>query len=247
MKKQLVYGLHAVLALLNNQRREVYQILVNQDRNDQRLRVILNTAQARKIPIKSLSNEHFKLHFSEIPHQGVIAEAAPIQTYTEADLTSLVETFPQPSFILILDGITDPHNLGACLRSADAAGVDCVIAPKDNSADITPVVSKVSSGATESIPFIRVTNLARVIKLLQSLGVWVYGAAAEATQSIYELDCRATSIALVMGAEGHGLRRLTRETCDGLFSIPMYGQVSSLNVSVAAGVCLFEVARQRLA
>ena len=145
--------------------------------------------------------------------------------------------------ILILDGITDPHNLGACLRTADAAGVDFVIIPKDKSAAITPVVSKVACGAAESVLVVRVTNLARAISTLKEHGVWIYGAAGEAEHSIYDLDFTG-SIGIVMGAEGSGLRRLTRELCDGLFSLPMQGEVSSLNVSVATGISLYEIARK---
>lgn len=146
--------------------------------------------------------------------------------------------------ILILDGITDPHNLGACLRSADATGVDFVVIPKDKSASITPVVSKVACGAAESIPLVRVTNLARAMDILKQQGVWIFGAAGEAENLLYAMDCSG-NIALVMGAEGTGLRRLTREHCDGLFSLPMMGSVESLNVSVATGVSLYEVIRQR--
>jgi 23S rRNA (guanosine2251-2'-O)-methyltransferase len=146
----------------------------------------------------------------------------------------------------VLDGVTDPHNLGACLRSADAAGVSAVVIPKDRSADITAVVRKVACGATEAVPLVRVTNLARTLQALKAAGVWIYGAAGEAERSLYSLDLRGR-VALVMGAEGHGLRRLTRECCDELMSLPMAGSVSSLNVSVAAGVSLFEAVRQRSA
>ncbi len=246
MAEHLVYGLHPVLALLNNPLRQTYKLYVSKSRKDKRLQEALDIAQKRSIPVESLAPETLKQRFGEMPHQGLIAEAEALKPYVEADLPELLEAAAKPVLILILDGVTDPHNLGACLRSADAAGVHFVIAPKDNSADITPVVSKVASGAAESMPFIRVTNLARSIKTLKEAGVWVYGAAGEATQSIYDLDYKNTSTALVMGAEGPGLRRLTRDVCDGLFSLPMQGQVSSLNVSVATGVCLYEVLRQRL-
>ncbi len=246
MAEHLVYGLHPVLALLNNPLRQTYKLYVNEHRKDKRLQEALDTAKRRQIPIELLSQDALKQRFGHITHQGLVAEAEPIRAYVEADLPELLDAAKTPLLILILDGITDPHNLGACLRSADAAGVNCVIAPKDNSADITPTVSKVASGATESVPFIRVTNLARCIKMLQNKGIWVYGAAGEAEVSIYGLDYKNTSTALVMGAEGPGLRRLTRDVCDGLFSLPMHGQVSSLNVSVATGICLYEVLRQRL-
>jgi 23S rRNA (guanosine2251-2'-O)-methyltransferase len=249
MAEHLVYGLHPVRALLNNPLRETYKLYASNNRKDKRLEAVLTIARDANIPVELLKPETLKQRFGNMPHQGLIAEAAPLKSYIEADLPELLDAAEKPILVLVLDGITDPHNLGACLRSADAAGVNFVIAPKDNSADITPVVSKVASGAAESIPFIRVTNLARSIKTLQTHGIWVYGAAGEATQSIYELglDFKTTSIALVMGAEGPGLRRLTRDVCDGLFSLPMHGQVSSLNVSVATGVCLYEALRQRLA
>ncbi len=249
MAEHLVYGLHPVRALLNNPLRQTYKLYASNSRKDKRLEAVLNIAREANIPVELQTPETLKQRFGHMPHQGLIAEAEPLKAYIEADLPALLEAAEKPVLILILDGITDPHNLGACLRSADATGVNFVIAPKDNSADITPVVSKVASGAAESIPFIRVTNLARSIKTLQAHGIWVYGAAGEATQSIYELalDSKNTSIALVMGAEGPGLRRLTRDVCDGLFSLPMHGQVSSLNVSVATGVCLYEALRQRLA
>jgi 23S rRNA (guanosine2251-2'-O)-methyltransferase len=149
-----------------------------------------------------------------------------------------------PPFLLVLDGVTDPHNLGACMRSAEAAGVDAVIVPKDKSALMTATVRKVACGAAESLPFIAVTNLARTLKTLQERGIWVFGATGEATRNLYETDLRGP-LALVMGSEGTGMRRLTREHCDVLFAIPMAGEISSLNVSVSAGVCLFEAVRQR--
>ena len=245
MAEHLVYGLHPVLALINNPKRETYKLYVSNHRKDKRIDTIISAAKKANIPIEQLNSSDLKQRFGDIPHQGVIAEAAKPTRFHEADLKDLLREQDKPAFILILDGVTDPHNLGACLRSADAAGVDCVIAPKDNSADITPVVSKVASGAAESVPFIRVTNLARSIKTLQANGVWIYGAAGEATQTLYQLPLNNTPIALVMGAEGTGLRRLTRDVCDDLFSLPMQGQVSSLNVSVATGICLYEALRQR--
>ena len=156
-----------------------------------------------------------------------------------------VEAKAGPVLLLVLDGVTDPHNLGACLRSADAAGADAVIVPRDNSASMTPVVRKVASGAAEALPLVTVTNLSRTLEALKGSGVWLFGAAGEAEKSIYNSDLTG-SVALIMGAEGRGMRRLTREHCDHLISLPMTGSVDSLNVSVAAGVCLFEARRQRL-
>ncbi|PJD92461.1 MAG: 23S rRNA (guanosine(2251)-2'-O)-methyltransferase RlmB [Legionella sp.] len=242
--EQLIYGLHAVAALLNNPHRTVKHIFVNQERQDKRMLDVLATITQHSIPLFPLSAAKMALKFPEEVHQGIVAVAHPLPQYHEQDLLAFIEKKTTPPFLLILDGVTDPHNLGACLRTADAAGVDCVIIPKDKSATITPVVSKVACGAAESIPVIRVTNLARTIESIKQQGIWVYGTAGEAETSLYALDAKIP-LALVLGAEGEGLRRLTRERCDGLFSIPMLGNVSSLNVSVAAGVCLFEVVRQR--
>ena len=167
-----------------------------------------------------------------------------MQNLSEADLYSIIENAGADPLILVLDGITDPHNLGACLRTADAAGVHAVVVPKDNSASLNDTARKVASGAAETVPLIVVTNLARTLKKLQQLGVWLSGAAGEAAENLYDTDLTGPR-AIVMGAEGSGMRRLTRETCDQLISIPMRGSVSSLNVSVATGVVLFEVMRQR--
>jgi 23S rRNA (guanosine2251-2'-O)-methyltransferase len=186
-------------------------------------------------------------------HQGVVAEAFNIPVsgdmnqsnlWQEQDLLRVVDNKEGPLLLLVLDGVTDPHNLGACLRSADAAGVDAVVVPKDKSADLTPTVRKVACGAAEVVPFVRVTNISRTLQALQERGVWLYGTAGESEKSIYDSDLSG-SIALVMGAEGSGLRRLTREQCDFLVNLPMAGSVSSLNVSVATGICLFEIVRQR--
>jgi 23S rRNA (guanosine2251-2'-O)-methyltransferase len=164
----------------------------------------------------------------------------------EAALDELLGRLEVPPFLLVLDGVTDPHNLGACLRSADAAGVDAVVVPRDKSADLNATSRKVACGAAEVVPFVRVTNLSRTLQALKARGVWLFGAAGEAEKSLYDNDL-TLSMALVMGAEGSGLRRLTREQCDYLVRLPMSGSVSSLNVSVATGICLFEAVRQRLA
>ncbi|MGQ3890739.1 23S rRNA (guanosine(2251)-2'-O)-methyltransferase RlmB [Legionella sp. CNM-4043-24] len=244
MTEQLVYGVHAVTALLNNPHRKTKAVYVNQERDDQRLQSLCDLAGQHNIPVEQLSVQKMKQRFPDMAHQGVVASAAPLPDYNESDLLPLLEKSRQPGLILILDGVTDPHNLGACLRTADAAGVDFVIIPKDKSASITPVVSKVACGAAESVPLVRVTNLVRAMEIIKQEGVWIYGAAGEARESVYQLDLKST-IAIVMGAEGDGLRRLTREHCDGLFALPMLGSVDSLNVSVATGVSLYEVVRQR--
>ena len=179
-------------------------------------------------------------------HQGIVARVKPGRQYQETDLPDLLASLDHPPFLLILDGVTDPHNLGACLRSADAAGIDAVIVPRDRSAQLNATAKKVACGAAESVPLIRVTNLARTMRLLQEENIWIIGTAGEADHSLYQSKM-AGAMALVMGAEGDGMRRLTREHCDELISIPMAGSVSSLNVSVATGICLFEAVRQRSA
>ena len=245
MTDQYVYGWHAVTALLKNRHRPTRQLFINKERDDGRLQTLLALALELKIPVETLSTQKMNQRFAEFAHQGVVASAAALPDYTESDLLRLLQESRSPTLILILDGVTDPHNLGACLRTADAVGVDFVIIPKDKSASITPVVSKVACGGAESVPLVRVTNLARAMDVIKQEGVWIYGAAGEASQTIYELDFTST-IALAFGAEGDGLRRLTRDHCDGLFSLPMSGHVESLNVSVATGVSLYEVVRQRI-
>lgn len=244
MTDHYLYGVHAVTAALANPHRSVRTLFISQDRADTRLHSLLEQAEHAKIRIESLSMHSMNQRFADVRHQGVVALVSALPDFSEPDLVALLEAAKKPSLILILDGVTDPHNLGACLRSADATGVDFVVIPKDKSASITPVVSKVACGAAESIPLVRVTNLVRAMELLKAHGVWIYGAAGEADGSVYQLDCTGT-IAIAMGAEGEGLRRLTREHCDGLFSLPMLGSVESLNVSVATGVSLYEVVRQR--
>lgn len=242
MSDVIVYGIHAVNAVLSNPLRRVKTLFINQERQDERLSAIQAIAMQREVAIMGLSQQEMNRRFPEMVHQGVALSVSRLPDYTESHLVELLETIPDEPFILILDGITDPHNLGACLRTADAAGVHFVVIPKDKNASITPTVSKVACGAAEAIPLVRVTNLARAIKTLKNHGVWVYGAAGEATQPLFELDCKRP-LAIVMGAEGSGLRHLTRELCDGLFSLPMMGTVSSLNVSVATGICLYERVR----
>jgi 23S rRNA (guanosine2251-2'-O)-methyltransferase len=244
MSEHFVYGLHAVAALLANPHRKTHQLFVSEERMDKRFQDLIDLARKAAVTIELLSAQKMNQRFTEYTHQGIVAQASALPEYGEAHLLPLLEASKTPCLILILDGVTDPHNLGACLRSADAAGVDFVIIPKDKSASVTPVVSKVACGAAESIPLVRVTNLVRAISVLKEHGVWIYGAAGEANASLYQIDCKG-SMAVVMGAEGEGLRRPTREHCDGLFSLPMAGTVDSLNVSVATGVSLYEVVRQR--
>ncbi len=238
------YGLHAVEALLKHNHDSIIRLYVLQGRNDERIEAVLTRATRLTIPVTALSRAELDQKVEGV-HQGVLAECKPLQLErSEGFLKQLLAGLEHAPFLLVLDGVTDPHNLGACIRSAEAAGVDAVIVPKDKSALMTPVVRKVACGAAESLPFIAVTNLVRTLKFLQESGIWVLGAAEEATQSIYKSDLRGP-LALVMGSEGAGMRRLTREQCDVLFAIPMAGEISSLNVSVSAGVCLFEAVRQR--
>ncbi len=243
-KLESVYGLHSVQALLKSAPQRVNEVLVLQGRQDQRLQKVLQAAASADIKVRQVSRKELDKLAAEGNHQGVVAMSFPGELHDEKFLYQLLETLPVDPLLLILDGVTDPHNLGACMRSAEAAGVHAVIAPKDNSASLTPTARKISCGAAEVLPYIPVTNLARVMKKLQELGVWIKGAAGEAEQSLYQADLRGP-LALVMGAEGDGMRRLTRECCDELLQIPMAGEVSSLNVSVATGVCLFEAVRQR--
>ncbi|MBA4697124.1 MAG: 23S rRNA (guanosine(2251)-2'-O)-methyltransferase RlmB [Legionella sp.] len=240
-----VYGIHAVTALLKNVTREIKTLYVNQQRADKRIQPLLDIAAARGLSLITLSMDQMNQRFPDMTHQGIVACAKRLPQYQEKDLNDLLANNERSNkLILVLDGITDPHNFGACLRTADAAGVDLVITPKDKSAPVTPVVAKVACGATETVPILRVTNLVRTLNSLKEAGIWIYGAALGTTHTLYDLDF-TTSTALVMGSEGNGLRRLTRENCDALFTIPLEGQVESLNVSVATGVCLYEVIRQR--
>jgi len=240
----LVYGLHAVDALLRQQPAQVQCLWVQAGRADKRIAAILDLARNQGVRVETLARAELDRKV-EGRHQGVIAAvSAASRSWDESSLTQLIDDLDHPALLLVLDGVTDPHNLGACLRSADAAGVDAVIVPRDNAADLTPTVRKVACGAAEVVPFIRVTNLARTLRLLKERGVWLFGAAGEADATIYESDLKVPA-AMVLGAEGGGLRRLTREACDYLVQIPMAGSVSSLNVSVATGICLFEAVRQR--
>jgi 23S rRNA (guanosine2251-2'-O)-methyltransferase len=249
MSQELVFGIHAVEALLKRSPARIGELLVLEGRADKRVAPLIGQAERAGIRIQRLARHKLDQLVSG-NHQGVVArvsEGAQEQfaQWGEADLDDLVANAEKP-LVLVLDGVTDPHNLGACLRSADAAGVTAVVVPKDNAASITPVVRKVACGAAEVIPFIQVTNLARTLKQLQEAGLWIVGTTGEADQTLYEQDLKGP-IVMVMGAEGSGMRRLTKEHCDFLVRLPMAGSVSSLNVSVATGICLFEAVRQRSA
>ncbi len=243
MNQDTVFGLHAVESLVRNESDSVLSIQVQEGRDDQRLSKLINLIKQKNIKLELVPRKSLDALVSG-RHQGIVALIKAEIEKTEGDLEDILQGLSTPPFLLILDSVTDPHNLGACLRSADAAGVHAVIVPKDKSAPLNSVARKVACGASEHVPVIRVTNLARTMKWLQNFGIWITGAAGEAEQNIYQTDLKG-SMAIAMGAEGSGLRRLTREHCDQLTKIPMEGSVSSLNVSVATGICLFEALRQR--
>ncbi len=242
---EIVYGLHAVQSVLKHQGDSVVQLFHDKRRRDERLSKLLQQAQQLGIDVQAVSKTTLEEKSSSDRHQGIVIVVEQHQKQQSLEeLLDALDTNDEAPLLLILDSITDPHNLGACLRTADAAGAHAVIYPKDKSAGINATVRKVACGAAEVIPCYPVTNLARCMEQLQQRGIWIVGAAGEAEQEFYQMDLSG-SMALVMGAEGKGLRRLTREHCDYLAKLPMAGEVSSLNVSVATGVCLFEMVRQR--
>ncbi len=242
---KLIFGLHSVRTALKHGGSAVEQVWVEERRQDRRVREVTELARGAGVPVETVSREELAdLLPPGSNHQGVAARAHTSVALDEEGLKGLLQGLDEPPFLLILDGVQDPHNLGACLRSADAAGVHAVIAPKDRAAGLTPTACKVASGAAETVPFVQVTNLARTLRWLQEAGVWLVGTAGEAEQTLYEADLTG-SLALVLGAEEKGMRRLTREGCDLLVRLPMAGSVESLNVSVAAGIALFEAVRQR--
>jgi 23S rRNA (guanosine2251-2'-O)-methyltransferase len=247
-QSSIVFGLHAVEAALKRESSSIEQLWCDAQRKDRRVRELATLAENQGVRPQWVSKRELEALLSAgAHHQGVAARVRGIAERNEGYLEQLLVGLDEPALLLVLDGVTDPHNVGACLRSADAAGVHAVIAPRDRACGLTPVVRKVASGAAETVPFIRVTNLARTLKSLRDAGVWVVGTALEeAGASLYQTHLTGP-LALVLGAEGKGLRRLTRDNCDELVYIPMVGTVQSLNVSVATGVCLFEAVRQRVA
>lgn len=243
MKLDLVYGLHSVQSILKSAPQRAQEVLVLRGREDQRLQKILQQIRDLGVSIRWQTRAELDA-LCEGNHQGIAMYASPGKTHDEDYLWTLLDGLEGAPLLLILDGVTDPHNLGACMRSADAAGVQAVIVPKDNSVGMNETVRKVACGAADTVPLIPVTNLARCMRKLQELGVWIVGTAGEAEVSLFNAPL-AGPLAVVMGAEGSGMRRLTREHCDHLVFIPMSGSVTSLNVSVATGICLFEAVRQR--
>ena len=238
---RVVFGFHAVLARLRADPRSVVEIFVDETRNDARGKDLIAAAARAGVRLMRVPTRRLDGFYGGGRHQGVVARVS-VKSLGDS-LDDLLDAVEQP-LLLVLDGVTDPHNLGACLRVANAAGAHAVIAPKDRAAGITPAVSKVASGAAEATPYLMVTNLARTLGELKQRNIWIVGADERAEQSLHDADL-PDAIAWVLGAEGEGMRRLTRENCDLLVRIPMAGEVGSLNVSVSAGVCLFESVRRR--
>jgi 23S rRNA (guanosine2251-2'-O)-methyltransferase len=237
-----LFGFHAVGVRLKTAPGSVNEVHVDAARRDQRMRQLVERAQAAGVRVVDSDDARLTQMAGAPRHQGVVARVAPLpQSHSLDDLLDAVDG---PPLLLVLDGVTDPHNLGACLRVADGAGAHAVVAPKDHAVGINATVSKVASGAAETVPYLMVTNLARALADLKDRDIRVIGTCEEAADSLYDVDLRGP-VALVLGAEGPGMRQLTRKTCDHLVHIPMAGAVESLNVSVAAGVCLFEALRQR--
>ena len=239
---KILFGFHAVGVRIKIAPQSVQEVLIDATRRDARMKQFVQ--RAKEAGIRLIDGDGLRLSklCGNHNHQGVVARVAEIPQVRSLD--DLLDQITEPPLILVLDGVTDPHNLGACLRTADAAGVHAVIAPKDRAVGLNAVVERVSCGASQSVPYIMVTNLARQLRDLKDRGVWLIGTDERATQTLHGVDQRG-AVAWVMGAEGAGMRRLTRESCDHLVQIPMAGSVESLNVSVATGVCLFETVRQR--
>ncbi|WP_344765852.1 23S rRNA (guanosine(2251)-2'-O)-methyltransferase RlmB [Actimicrobium antarcticum] len=239
----MIFGFHAVTARLRHEASTVEEIYVDTARHDQRMKDLLKAAAAVKVRVIQADDQRLSNMVGTRRHQGVVAKAGEVSLARNLD--ELLDAIDGPPLLLVLDGITDPHNLGACLRVADGAGAHAVIAPKDRAVGLNATAAKVASGAAESVPYITVTNLARTLRDLKDRGIWLIGTTEDAEQNLYQGDFTGPT-ALIMGSEGEGMRRLTTETCDFLVHIPMFGSVESLNVSVASGVCLFEARRQRI-
>ena len=243
MKNKMIFGFHAVTARLRHEASSVEEIYVDASRHDRRMQELLRAAESAKVRIIQADDQRLNGMVGTRRHQGVVAKAGELSLARNLD--ELLDAIEGPPLLLVLDGITDPHNLGACLRVADGAGAHAVIAPKDRAVGLNATAAKVASGAADTVPYITVTNLARTLRELKDRGIWLIGTTDDAEKSLYQADFSGPA-ALVMGSEGEGMRRLTRESCDLLVSIPMHGAVESLNVSVASGVCLYEARRQRI-
>lgn len=244
MKSKMIFGFHAVTARLRHDASSVEEIYIDAGRHDRRMQELLRAAEGAKVRIIPVDDQRLDGMVGTRRHQGVVAKAGELSLARNLD--ELLDAIEGPPLLLILDGVTDPHNLGACLRVADGAGAHAVIAPKDRAVGLNATAAKVASGAADTVPYITVTNLARTMRELKERDIWLTGTTDDAEKTIYQADFSGPC-ALVMGSEGEGMRRLTRENCDVLASIPMCGAVESLNVSVASGVCLYEARRQRIA
>jgi 23S rRNA (guanosine2251-2'-O)-methyltransferase len=240
----VIAGIHSVRAALRHGVSGVSEVWLQRKRRDRRLVEVAELARRAGAPVREVGRDELNRAAEGVNHQGVLAWVSAPAARSEKDLARILNGADGPAFLLILDAVQDPQNLGACLRTADAAGVHALIAPKDNSVGLTPVACKVASGAVETVPYVQVTNLARTIDELKERGVWIIGTAGQATADLFETDLNGP-VALAMGGEGKGLRRLTRERCDLLVRLPMLGAVESLNVAAATAVCLYEALRQR--
>ena len=245
MKSSKLFGLHSVQAALDYSPKKIHKAWVDSGRQDKRLGQAVDDLLALGIEPEKVDRKRLDRLADNNNHQGIVIEVEMPGELSESDLKTAVENLSETALFLVLDNVQDPHNLGACLRTADATGVHGVIITKDNATGITPTVCKVASGAAETVPVYQVTNLSRTLRWLKGEGLWIMGAAGETAQTVYKTDF-TVPMALVVGAEGKGLRRLTKEQCDVLVSVPMMGQVDSLNLSVATGVLLYEAVRQRL-
>ncbi|MFC5474786.1 23S rRNA (guanosine(2251)-2'-O)-methyltransferase RlmB [Paraherbaspirillum soli] len=243
MKSKMIFGFHAVTARLRHEASSVEEIYVDAGRVDRRMQELLHAAKAVGVRVIPVDDQRLSNIVGTRRHQGVVAKAGELSLARNLD--ELLDAIVGPPLLLILDGITDPHNLGACLRVADGAGAHAVIAPKDRAVGLNATAAKVASGAAETVPYITVTNLARTLRELKEREIWLIGTSEDGEKNLYEADFSGPA-ALIMGSEGEGMRRLTRETCDVLVNVPMFGSVESLNVSVASGVCLYEARRQRI-
>ena len=246
-QSHFIFGLHAIQAALELPVSRVTEVWLADERHDDRVAAIQAAAKVHKLPVNKVTKAELDEMMPDVRHQGGIAKCSPLKEFSEPDLLKLVDDLIDNGtapLLLILDGVQDPHNLGACLRTAEAAGAHAVIAPKDRASGLTATAMKVSSGSAERLPFVQVTNLARLLRELQQTGVWLVGTSGDSNSALYDIKLEGP-LAIILGAEGRGIRRLTREHCDQVVYIPMQGSAESLNVSVAAGVCLFEAARQR--
>jgi 23S rRNA (guanosine2251-2'-O)-methyltransferase len=243
MKSKMMFGFHAVTSRIRHEASSVEEIYVDSGRVDRRMQDLITLAKTSNVRVIMADDQRLNNMVGTRRHQGVVAKAEALSLARNLD--ELLDAVDGAPLILVLDGVTDPHNLGACLRVADGAGAHAVIAPKDRAVGLNATAAKVASGAAETVPYMTVTNLARTLRELKDRGIFLIGTTDDAEESIYQADFSGP-VALVMGSEGEGMRRLTRETCDMLVSLPMCGAVESLNVSVAAGVCLYEARRQRM-